>query len=73
MKVLKGKIKGKGLRFGIVVSRFNEFVTGKLLEGALDALTRHEVKEDDVEVVWAPGSFEIPALASRLAHAGRFN
>jgi len=73
MKVLKGKIKGKGLRFGIVVSRFNEFVTGKLLEGALDALTRHEVKEDDVEVVWVPGSFEIPALASRLAHAGRFN
>ncbi|MCK4926282.1 6,7-dimethyl-8-ribityllumazine synthase, partial [Candidatus Aerophobetes bacterium] len=52
MKVLKGKITGKGLRFGIVVSRFNEFVTGKLLEGALDALTRHEVKENDLEVVW---------------------
>ncbi len=73
MKVLKGKIKGKGLSFGIVVSRFNEFVTGKLLEGALDALTRHEVEEDDVEVIWAPGCFEIPVLASRLAHAGRFD
>ncbi|MFQ6066402.1 MAG: 6,7-dimethyl-8-ribityllumazine synthase [bacterium] len=73
MKTYKGKIRGKGLRFGIIVSRFNEFVTQKLLEGALDALERHEVKEEDIEIIWVPGSFEIPALASRLAKKGRFS
>jgi len=73
MKVFKGKITGKGLRFGIVVSRFNEFITQKLLEGALDALLRHQAREEDIEVVWVPGSFEIPSLASRLARSKRFN
>ncbi|MCD6082740.1 6,7-dimethyl-8-ribityllumazine synthase [Candidatus Aerophobetes bacterium] len=73
MKVFKGKITGKGLRFGIVVSRFNEFITQKLLEGALDALLRHQVREEDIEVVWVPGSFEIPSLASRLARSKRFD
>ncbi|HHJ00686.1 MAG TPA: 6,7-dimethyl-8-ribityllumazine synthase, partial [Candidatus Aerophobetes bacterium] len=62
-----------GLRFGIVVSRFNEFITQKLLEGALDALLRHQVREEDIEVVWVPGSFEIPSLASRLARSKRFD
>jgi len=73
VKVYKGKVKGEGLRFGIIVSRFNEFISQKLLEGAIDALNRHEVREEDVEVVWVPGSFEIPSLASRLAKSGRFD
>jgi len=73
MKVFKGKITGKGLRFGIVISRFNEFITHKLLEGSLDALLRHEVAEKDIEVVWVPGSFEIPSLASRLAKSKRYD
>jgi len=73
MKNYKGKIRGKGLRFGIIVSRFNEFVTEKLLEGALDALERHEVEEENIEIIWVPGSFEISALASKLAKKKRFN
>ncbi len=73
MKVFKGRIKGKGLKFGIIVSRFNEFITQKLLEGATDALLRHEVRDEDIEVVWVPGAFEIPSLASRLAKSKRFN
>lgn len=73
MRVYKGQIRGKGLKFGIVISRFNEFITGKLLEGAMDALTRHGVEEEDIEVVWVPGSFEIPALASRLLKKKNFN
>lgn len=73
MKVYKGQIRGKGLKFGIVISRFNEFITGKLLEGAMDALTRHGVEEEDIEVVWVPGSFEIAALAARLLKKKNFN
>jgi 6,7-dimethyl-8-ribityllumazine synthase len=73
MKTYKGRIRGKGLRFGIIVSRFNEFVTQKLLEGALDALERHEVRGEDIEIIWVPGSFEIPALASRITKKERFN
>jgi len=73
MKVYKGQITGKGLRFGIIVSRFNEFVTTKLLEGAVDALTRHGVREEDIEVAWVPGSFEIPAIASLLLREKNFN
>ncbi len=73
MKTYKGKITGKGLRFGIIVPRFNEFVTGKLLEGAVDALLRHEAREEDIEIVWVPGSFEVPALASRLLEEKKFN
>ncbi|MBC7188706.1 6,7-dimethyl-8-ribityllumazine synthase, partial [Candidatus Aerophobetes bacterium] len=58
---------------GIVVSRYNELITSKLLEGALDALLRHGTKEEDIEVVWVPGSFEIPAAASKLLKKGKFN
>ena len=57
-------------KFAVIVSRFNEFVTNKLLGGAVDAFTRHGVKESDIEVVWSPGSFEIPLLAQRLAGSG---
>ena len=73
MTTYQGKLvapaKGK---FAIVVSRFNEFVTSKLLGGALDTLQRHGVKDGDVDVVWSPGSFEIPVLTSRLARGGRY-
>ncbi|MHC4561763.1 MAG: 6,7-dimethyl-8-ribityllumazine synthase [Planctomycetota bacterium] len=61
-----------GAKFAVLVSRFNEFVTGKLLNGALDALHRHGVGEGDVDVVWSPGSFEIPLLAKRLTASGRY-
>lgn len=73
MRVYKGQITGKGLKFGIVISRFNEFITGKLLEGAMDALSRHGAEEEDIEVVWVPGSFEIAALAARLLKKKNFN
>ena len=73
MKIYKGKIEGKGLKFGIAVSRFNNFITQKLLEGAIDALIRHQVKEEDIEVVWVPGSFEIPAAADHLIKGGNFD
>ena len=68
-----GKLIGKGLKVAIVVSRFNEFITGKLLTGAIDALVRHDVDEADVEVVWVPGSFEIPLAAQKLTALGRFD
>ena len=62
----KGILLGESLRFGIVVSRFNEFITAKLLEGAKDGLSRHGVKEDDVDIAWAPGSFEMPLVAQKM-------
>ncbi|MCL0092485.1 6,7-dimethyl-8-ribityllumazine synthase [Dehalococcoidia bacterium] len=64
---------GEGLRFGLVVSRFNEFITSKLLEGAQDALCRHGVREDDIELAWTPGSFEIPLVAKKMAETGRYD
>jgi 6,7-dimethyl-8-ribityllumazine synthase len=73
MKIVQGELQAKGLSFGIVVSRFNDFITGKLLEGAEDALLRHGAKDDDIEVVKVPGSFEIPLVARKLAQTGRFN
>jgi len=72
-RVYEGALRADGLRFGIVVSRFNEFITSKLLEGALDALRRHGAKLEDVEVAWVPGSFEIPLVAKRMAQSGRFD
>ena len=65
-KVYEGKLIGEGLKIGIVVSRFNEFISGKLLSGALDGLYRHGVAEKDVEIAWAPGAFEIPFVAKRM-------
>ena len=73
MKEYQGKlVPPPGAKFAIVVSRFNEFITSKLLGGAVDALTRHEVPSDNMEVIWSPGSFEIPTLAARLAGSGRY-
>ena len=66
-RVVEGKLVGQGYKIGIVVSRFNEFITGRLLAGCLDALTRHEVSTGDIDVVWAPGAFEIPAVAQKMA------
>ena len=64
---------GEGLKFGLVVSRFNELITSKLLEGAKDALSRHGVKDDDVEIAWAPGAFEIPLVAKKMAQTGKYD
>jgi 6,7-dimethyl-8-ribityllumazine synthase len=69
----EGKLTGSGLRFGIAVSRFNEFISTRLLDGALDNLRRHDVADDDVEVAWAPGAFELPLVAARLAASGRYD
>jgi len=72
-KHFEGMLLGKGLRFGLVVSRFNEFLTKKLLEGAQDALLRHGVSQEDMEVAWVPGAFEIPLIAKKLAQTKRYN
>ena len=72
-KFFEGMLLGKGLRFGMVISRFNEFVTKKLLEGAQDALLRHGVDEKDIDVAWVPGSFEIPLAAKKLADTSRYD
>jgi 6,7-dimethyl-8-ribityllumazine synthase len=69
----KGSFSGQGLKIAIVVSRFNEFITQKLLDGAQDALARHGVREQDVEVAWVPGAFEIPLVAKRLAQSNRYD
>ena len=72
-KQFEGMLLGKGLKFGLVVSRFNEFFTKKLLEGAQDALLRHGVSEEDIEVAWVPGSFEVPQIALKLAQTNRYD
>jgi len=72
-KTFEGNLLGKGLKFGLVVSRFNEFFSKKLLEGAQDALLRHGVNESDIEIAWTPGSFEIPLIAKKLAESKKYN
>ena len=72
-KYFEGKLLGEGLTFGLVISRFNEFITKKLLEGAQDALLRHGVKEEDIEIAWAPGAFEIPLVAKKLAQTKKYD
>lgn len=72
-KHFEGMLLGKGLKFGLVVSRFNEFITKKLLDGAQDALLRHGVNQEDIEITWAPGSFEIPLVAKKLAQTKRYD
>jgi 6,7-dimethyl-8-ribityllumazine synthase len=67
MKTIQGELDGKGLRFTLIAGRFNDFITSKLVEGAVDALVRHGVKDDDITVVKVPGAFEIPLAASRVA------
>lgn len=72
MKILEGKLLAKGLNFAIVVSRFNDIFSKKLLEGALDALKRHGADESEITVVWVPGSFELPLVARKLAKTKKF-
>ena len=72
-KSYEGMLLGKGLKFGLVISRFNGFITKKLLEGAQDALLRHGVNDEDVDIAWTPGSFEIPLIALKLAQTKRYD
>jgi len=72
-KTLEGKFSGKGLRIGLVCARFNEFITSKLLSGAVDALIRHEVEESDITVGWVPGAYEVPLLAQKMAASGNYD
>ncbi len=72
-KIYEGVLLGKGLKFGVVVSRFNEFISKKLLEGAQDALLRHGVSDEDIDVAWVPGSFEIPLVTMRLAQTKKYD
>ena len=71
--VLKGKLIAKGRKFGIVVSRFNEFITSKLLDGAIDALERHDADGKAIDVVWVPGSFEVPYAAKKMASGKKYD
>lgn len=73
MRVIEGKLIGGDKKFAIVVSRFNEFITGKLLGGAIDCLSRHGVLDDNITVVWVPGAFEIPVFAQSLADSGNYD
>ncbi len=72
-KTLEGHLRAEGLRIGVVVARFNEFISTKLLGGTLDAFIRHGGKEDDIEVAWVPGAFEIPLVAKRMATSKRYD
>ena len=72
-KYFEGNLVSKGLHYGIVVSRFNEFITSKLLTGALDAFHRHGVHEDEIDVAWVPGAFEIPMIAQKMANSKKYD
>ena len=73
MKLLEGNVIGTGLKVGIVAARFNEFIVGKLVSGAQDALVRHGVDTDDIEIAWVPGAFEIPLIAQNMAQSGKYD
>ena len=73
MKTLEGNLVSKEIRVGIVVARFNEFITSKLLGGAMDGLLHHNVADDDIHVAWVPGAFEIPLVASKMAKSGKYD
>ena len=73
MKVYEGKLVAQDIRIGIVCARFNEFITSKLLGGAMDGLRRHEVPDDNISVAWVPGAFEIPLVAGKMAKSGKYD
>ena len=73
MKVIEGQLNAEGKKFALIVSRFNEFISKRLLEGALDCLKRHGAKDEDLATIWAPGSFELPYLANILAKKGKYD
>ena len=71
--IIEGYLSGKGLKFGIVAARFNEFIVSKLVGGALDTLHRHETADSDIDVAWVPGAFEIPLAAKKMAESGKYD
>ncbi len=71
--IFEGHLVSQGLKFGIVVGRFNEFITNKLLSGALDALHRHGTAQEDIDIAWVPGAFEIPLIAQKMAESGKYD
>ena len=73
MKTLEGKLVAEGAKVAIVASRFNEFITSKLIGGAVDGLKRHNVEDDDITLAWVPGAFEIPVIAKKLAESGKYD
>lgn len=73
MNIFEGKLVAEGLKFAIIVGRFNEFIGGKLLDGALDGLKRHGVKEEDIDIAWVPGAFEIPLIAKKMAKNDKYD
>ena len=73
MKTLEGKLVSDGMKVGIVAALLNQIITSKLLSGSMDGLTRHNVKEEDIQVAWVPGAFEIPLIASKMAKSGKYD
>jgi len=73
MSVFEGNFVAKDIKIGIVIARFNEFITGKLLEGALDSLKRHDITENEIDIAWVPGAFEIPLIASKMAKSKKYD
>lgn len=73
MRIFEGKLVSKEIRVGIIATRFNEFITSKLLDGALDCLKRHGVSEESIDLAWVPGAFEIPLIASKMAGSGQYD
>ena len=73
MAVIEGKVVATGMKVGIVAARFNEFIVSKLVGGAIDGLTRHDVNEEDIDVAWVPGAFEIPVVAKKMAESGKYD
>jgi 6,7-dimethyl-8-ribityllumazine synthase len=73
MRVFQGKLVGTGLRFAVIASRFNDLISSKLLEGVKDALIRHDVRHQDIDVCWVPGAWEIPLVAKEIALSGRYD
>ena len=73
MNIFEGNIVAKDVKIGIVAARFNEFITSKLLSGAVDGLTRHDVKEEQIDVAWVPGAVEIPLIAQKMAQSGKYD
>ena len=73
MSVFEGKVVSENIKIGIVAARFNEFITSKLLSGAIDGLERHNVAKNDIDVAWVPGAFEIPLIAKKMAESGKYD
>lgn len=73
MKTLEGKLVSKEVKIGIIAARFNEFITSKLVGGAVDGLVRHDIPESDIDIAWVPGAFEIPLIASKMAKTGKYD